>query len=87
MELVQNSGRVFARVLDRYKFRGYIFNTIRPVRFCVRTLTIISRMSSTAKIRETLKSKNFWDHTWPQLRELDDFEVYYNDASASETIK
>jgi hypothetical protein len=38
------------------------------------------------EIRETLGSDNFWNHVWPSLRNLEDFEVYYNDASASKRL-
>ncbi len=67
-----NFGAIFLTRFDRFVLCAYFDNHFTYV--------------IDGEIRETLKSKNFWDHTWPQLRELDDFEVYYNDASASKRL-
>ena len=67
-----NFGSVFFTRFDRFVWSTYFDNHFTYV--------------IDGEIRETLGSDNFWNHVWPSLRNLNDFEVYYNDASASKRL-
>lgn len=69
---VFNFGAIFFTRFDRFVWSMYFDNMFTYV--------------IDGEIRETLGSNNFWNHTWPMLRKLDDFEVYYNDPSASKRL-
>lgn len=70
--IVIHFGSVFFTRFDRFCLRAYYDNHFTYV--------------INGEIRETLNAKNFWDHTWPMLRKETDFEVYYNDPSASKRL-
>jgi hypothetical protein len=70
--IVINLGAIFFTRFDQFLWSAYFDNMF--------TYKI------EGEIRETLGSNSFWNYTWPQLRGMDNFEVYYNDPSCTKRL-